>query len=63
MNNEDNNLKPKVYRDRKKHPSKEQQRRDRQDRIEELHHPVHKPYERKHKNWTKEALEDEPDTD
>ena len=38
--------KPKTFRDRKKHPSKAQQREERQERITELHHPVHPPYKR-----------------
>lgn len=46
-NNEFN--KPKTFRDRKKHPSKKQQREDKQARIEELHHPRHEPYTREQK--------------
>jgi hypothetical protein len=43
-NNEYN--KPKTFRDRKKHPSKAQQRKDKADRIGELEHPKHEPYVR-----------------
>jgi hypothetical protein len=43
-NNEFN--KPKTFRDRKKHPSKKQQRQERAEKIHELHHPQHEPYER-----------------
>lgn len=54
--------KPKVFRDRKKHPSKKEVL----SRTDELHHPAHRPYEKEHKNWTKEALlyaEDDFDSD
>ena len=42
--------KPRTFRDRKKHPSKKEELRD---------HPLHRPYEREHTNWTKEALDAE----
>lgn len=47
-NNEFN--KPKTFRDRKKHPSKKEEYRDQ---------PLHRPYHREHKNWTREALDAE----
>lgn len=53
-NNEFN--KPRTFRDRKKSPSKKEEQVSLQ---KELHHPVHQPYHRTHKNWTKEALDAE----
>lgn len=46
-NNEFN--KPKTFRDRKKHPSKAQQRKEKAERIGEAEHPKHAPYEREDK--------------
>lgn len=42
--------KPRTYRDRKKHPSKKDEQRDK---------PLHRPYYRDHRNWTKEAMDAE----
>jgi len=50
--------KPKTFRDRKKHPSKKQQREEQAGRIDELHHPAHKPYEREKTNWTHNVMVD-----
>lgn len=44
FNNEFN--KPKTFRNRKKHPSKKQQKEDFESRKNELHHPMHAPYKR-----------------
>lgn len=60
FNNEFN--KPKTFRDRKKHPSKGQQREERQQRITELHHPLHEPYERDN-GWKRDAVLVEDDAD
>lgn len=53
FNNEFN--KPKTHRDRKKNPSKKQQREELEKHIDELHHPLHEPYERDGK-WKKEVV-------
>lgn len=52
--------KPKTFRDRKKHPSKEMQRQERADRIGELVHPKQAPYKRDKKIL---PVEDEIDDD
>lgn len=44
--------KQKVFRNRKKHGSKEQQRLESAKRTEEAGHPKHQPYAREHKNWS-----------
>lgn len=57
VNNEYN--KPKTFRNRKKDYARKNRFSE-----EELAHPVHRPYHKEHKNWTKEALlNDDPDTD
>lgn len=52
FNNEFN--KPKTFRDRKKNPSKKQQREELEKKLDELHHPAHQPYERDGE-WKKEV--------
>lgn len=44
--------KPKTFRNRKKHGSKEMQREEQSKRVNEAPHPRHQPYERPRKDWT-----------
>lgn len=54
--------KPKTHRDRKKNPSKEDQRRELEQRMNELHHPLHQPYER-NKDWKRDLAASMEDDD